>query len=57
MVVHREGEECGSVIGALDSEMQSQGLSTLRDGDLQIYSTQARAVQRLAAGARESIQR
>ncbi|WP_080186283.1 glycerol-3-phosphate 1-O-acyltransferase PlsB, partial [Salmonella enterica] len=52
-----EREELASVIDALASEMQRQGLITLQDDELHINPTHSRTLQLLAAGARETLQR
>ncbi|MCF3845460.1 hypothetical protein, partial [Salmonella enterica] len=52
-----EREELASVIDALASEMQRQGLITLQDYELHINPTHSRTLQLLAAGARETLQR
>lgn len=49
-----EREELASVIDALASEMQRQGLITLQDDELHINPTHSRTLQLLAAGARNA---
>lgn len=52
-----EHDELASVIDALSSEMQRQGLIAVQNDELHINPAHSRTLQLLAAGARETLQR